>query len=144
MNEQRGGYGNFLGAELEGKAHIYWFELQKEIQPLLDRLENVSYGEELTSIGVISTILKKETWERGWEKEKKYYSKKRKEADIRLRIDYNKFVRAKKEERRKIYIEHILESVRVAGEKAKGNFNVEGLITDIKNILYEENPVQKE
>lgn len=125
----------FLSAELEGKAGTYWSELEREIQPLLNKLESVSYGEELIYIGIISTILKKENLEGGWKTEKKYYNKKLKEADIRLRIDYDEFVKAKQKERKKMYIDHILESIRIAGEKAKGDFKIEKLLEDVKRIL---------
>lgn len=90
----------FLGAEIEGPATSKWFDLQKEFSELLGELKDESYGDSLTSIGIISILMHPEYFEGEGYKERRYYSRKNKEADIRLRINYTDFVNANKEIRK--------------------------------------------
>ena len=78
--------------------------------------------------------MRDEIFENGW-KERRYFSRENKDADIRLRIDYKKFVRAKEKERKKIYMDHVLEVIRIAGTKAGKEFDTERLLSDVKNVL---------
>lgn len=125
----------FLGAEIEGPATSKWFELQKEFSTLLLGIRDVDYGTALTSIGIISIIMRPMFFEEGGYPERRYYSRKKREADIRLRLNYQAFVTADIATRRKIYVAHILESVRIAGEKAGNEFDFERLIFDIELLL---------
>ena len=125
----------FLSAETEGPAASKWFVLQKEFTPLLKSLSEKSYGEDLTSIGIISILLRDKYLGDDWHRERKYYSKKNKEADIRLKMDYQKFLRASPEDARKMYIEHILDSISIAGKKAGKGFNLEHLLSDVREVL---------
>ena len=76
----------FLGAEIEGPATSKWFDLQKEFSELLGELKDENYGDSLTSIGIITILMHPEFFEGEGYKERRYYSRKNKEADIRLRI----------------------------------------------------------
>lgn len=125
----------FLSAEIEGPVTSKWFLLQKEFTPLLKTLESKNYGETLTSIGIITILLRDKYLEDGGYKERRYYSKKNKEADIRLRINYYAFLKASDEEARKIYVDHILQSIRIAGVKAGKGFDLERLIADVQELL---------
>ena len=125
----------FLSAETEGPAANKWFLLQKEFTPLLQSLNEKTYGETLNSIGIISILLRNKYLEDGWHKERKYYSKKNKEADIRIKMDYQKFLRANNAEARKMYVDHILESISIAGQKAGNDFNLEQLLLDVQKVL---------
>ena len=125
----------FLSAEIEGPVTSKWFLLQKEFTPLLKTLESKKFGETLTSIGIITILLRDKYLEDGGYKERRYYSKKNKEADIRLRINYYAFLKASDEEARKIYIDHILQSIRIAGVKAGKGFDLERLIADVQELL---------
>ena len=125
----------FLSAETEGPAASKWFALQKEFMPLLKTLEQNDYGESLISIGIISILLREKYLEDGWHKERKYYSKKNRDADIRLKIDYAAFLRADEESTRNMFIEHILESISIAGKKAGKEFDVDRLLSDVRNLL---------
>ena len=125
----------FLSAEIEGRAESKWFILQKEFSEKLKKLSEYNYGDNLTSIAIISIIMREEFFEDWAYKERKYYSKKNKEADIRLRINYKKFIIAKEDERRKIYFDHILESIRIAGEKAGSDFRLDNLLSDVNYLL---------
>ena len=124
-----------LGAETEGPAASKWFELQKEFTPLLFRLENNNYGMSLDEIHIISIIMRPNFFTDGAYQERKYYSKKTKSADIRLRINYIDFWRATNNERREIYITHILQSISIAGLKAGNSFKLDLLLSDVKRIL---------
>jgi len=124
-----------LGAETEGPAAGRWFELQKEFTALLSILENNDYGMGLDEIHIISIIMRQSFFTDGGYKERKYYSKKTKSADIRLRIDYMDFWRATNSKCREIYLAHILQSISIAGLKAGNSFKLDLLLSDVKRIL---------
>ena len=133
----------FLGAELEGAAGNKWFVLQKEFNKKLLSLDNKNYGDELIHIGIISIIMREEFFVDGAYKERRHINRKTKTTDIRLRIDYNKFVKSSNETRRQLYIEHITEAIRISGEKAGKTFETERLIEDVL-VLLNENQNQSE
>ncbi len=99
-------------------------------------LENVNnYGTEFRSIGIIPTCFSDETWELiGW-KERKQIWRKKKEADIRLRMDYYQFKRSNPESKRLLFIDIIIKSLKIVQERSKGDFKGEQLINDILNAL---------
>lgn len=125
----------FLGAEIEGPATSKWFDLQKEFSKLLGELKDENYGDSLTSIGIITILMHPEYFEGEGYKERRYYSRKNKEADIRLRINYTDFVNASKEIRKGIYISHILEAITIAGNKAGDGFDLNRLLFDVQRLL---------
>ena len=125
----------FLGAEIEGPATSKWFDLQKEFSELLGELKDENYGDSLTSIGIISILMHPEYFEGEGYKERRYYSRKNKEADIRLRINYTDFVNANNETRKGIYISHILEAITIAGNKAGDGFDLNRLLFDVQRLL---------
>ena len=125
----------FLGAEIEGPATSKWFDLQKEFSVLLGELKDENYGDSLTSIGIISILMHPEYFEGEGYKERRYYSRKNKEADIRLRINYTDFVNSNNETRKGIYISHILEAITIAGNKAGDGFDLNRLLFDVQRLL---------
>ena len=125
----------FLGAEIEGPATSKWFDLQKEFSGLLGELKDENYGDSLTSIGIISILMHPEYFEGEGYKERRYYPRKNKEADIRLQINYTDFVNANKETRKGIYISHILEAITIAGNKAGDGFDLNRLLFDVQRLL---------
>lgn len=125
----------FLGAETEGAAAGKWFELQKTLTPLLNCLRDVDYGKDLTSIGIITILMRDSFFEDGGYPERRYYNSRKKEADIRLRMDYHSFNKATSEQRKAIYIQHIIRCIETAGEKVSGDFDADRLIRDVKNLL---------
>ena len=124
-----------LSTESEAPASGYWLTLYKEINPLLQELQTKTYGEELTSIAIISIILRDERFEGGGYPERRYFSHKRKEADIRLRIDFNQFIRARPDERRRMYTLHILESIMQLRTRVSKEYRFDELISDVSNLL---------
>lgn len=127
----------FLSAEIEGPATSKWFELQKIFSKRLSCISNVNYGNSLTSISIISIIMRDDFFEQGGYKERKYYNKARADADIRLRLDYFSFLKGNDEARKRIYIDHILAAINIAGQKAGKNFNLNRLVNDVTHILEE-------
>lgn len=125
----------FLGAEIEGPASAKWFELQKEFSVSLNAIKEMDYGPTLRSIGIVSIIMRPQFFEDGGYTERRYYSRKKCEADIRLRLNYHDFTFSDYDARRGMYISHILEAVHIAGEKAGCDFDLEKLLFDIKHIL---------
>lgn len=125
----------FLGAETDSLAGSKWFVIQKEFSPLLRSLINNDYGENLKNISIISILLSDKYLEDGGYRERKYYSRKEKSADIRLRLDHKKFIRANEMERREMYFNHILLAIRIAGEKAGPKFDLERLLSDVNAVL---------
>lgn len=125
----------FLSAEIEGPVTSKWFELQKNFTEKLLQLNNRSYGDCLNSIGIISIILREDFFIEGGYKERKYYSFKKKEADIRLRIDYKEFSKGDDAKRKEMYILHILEAIKIAGNRAGKEFDVSSLLFDVEKML---------
>ena len=125
----------FLGAELYGKAQSRWFQLQKEFSERFKKLEFNEYGSELDNISIISIIMPDDFFADGAYKERKYFNRKDKAMDIRLRIDYKSFVSCNKTVSRKIYIDHILCAFDVVANKVGPDFQAQKLLADVKNIL---------
>ena len=99
-------------------------------------LEDIdNYGTEFRIISIIPTCLDDHTWEiLGWKERKQIWRKKR-EADIRLRMDYYRFVKETAENQRLIFIDIIVKSIKVVQEKSKGDFRGDELIADILKTL---------
>lgn len=125
----------FLSAETTAPASTYWFALRAQVYPELLKLENRFYGQGLTKVGIISIILPDHFFEDGGYRERRLYSQKNKEADIRIRLDYNSFIRAKPIERKKMYINHIICSLKSIEQKLDKNFEFEKMIADISEVL---------
>ncbi len=99
----------------------------------LEDLEN--YGTEFRSIAIIPTCVDDNFWETlGW-KERKWVSRKKKEADVRLRMDYNRFMNETVENKRLLFVDIIIKSIRIVQSAARGDFEGERLIEDILRIL---------
>lgn len=71
----------------------------------------------------------------GFFKERKLFKRKSKEADFRLRIDYETFLSADYATRKILIIRNIFQSIRILGEKAKSDFNAIKLEKDILQIF---------
>lgn len=84
--------------------------------------------------GIGFTHVKNDDYEGGY-KERKLYKRKTKEADIRLRIDYNEFIHASEEERLNIYNNHIVQSIRTLQKKLGPDFDYSKLEEDVKQAL---------
>jgi hypothetical protein len=101
-----------------------------------DDLPNVdNYGSEFREIAIIPSCVSLSTWEAlGW-KERQYVWRKKREADIRLRMDYERFVSETPENKRLLFVDIIIKSIKVLQTKSKGDFRGDALIADILNAL---------
>ena len=99
-------------------------------------LEDIdNYGTEFRLIAVIPTCLDDQFWEASGWKERKLIWRKKKEADIRLRMDYYRFMRETPENQRLMFIDIIVKSIQAVQEKSKGDFRGNELIADILKTL---------
>lgn len=111
----------------------------RELSFVTDReahLEDVNnYGTEFRLIAIIPTCVDDGFWNAlGW-KERKQIWRKKKEADIRLRMDYDRFVQETPENQRLMFIDIIVRSIQVVQEKSKDDFRGDELIADILKAL---------
>ena len=121
-----------------GLADIMW-DTKCQLKFVTDKdagLVNINnYGTEFVSIGIIPSCLsQKFTDALGW-KERKQIWRKKKEADIRLFMDYERFIKEPPEIKRLMYIDIIIKSIMVVQEKSQGDFKGKELIKDILKAL---------
>lgn len=89
------------------------------------------YGTEFDSITIIPTCVDDRIWHAlGW-KERILIRRKAREADIRLRIDYDQFVNSDEDGKREIFINVLIESIKAIQIRSKGDFNGDALIEDV-------------
>ena len=96
----------YLSSETEGRADSLLLPIRNIVDSLLDDIRKNEYGSALTSVGVFAIIMKEEMYDSGGYCERQYYSKVRKEADIRLRLNYKSFCNAEPEKRVELYKQH--------------------------------------
>ena len=125
----------FLSAEVYGAAYSRWRPLRIQAEKQLETLRDKDYGDELKSIAIISIIVPTSFYDEGGYQERKLYKRKTKEADNRLRIDYNEFIHASEEERLNIYYNHIVQSIRTLQKKLGPDFDYSKLEEDVKQAL---------
>lgn len=101
-----------------------------------DNLENDNkYGSEFREIAIIPSCMNEEFWETtGWKERKRIWHKK-KEADIRLRMDYDRFINETIENKRLLFIDVIVRSIQVVQAYSKEDFSGYELIKDILSAL---------
>lgn len=99
-------------------------------------LENANnYGTEFKELAIIPSCMDDTFWQAtGW-KERKQIWRKKGEADIRLRMDYDKFITSTPENKYLMFVDTIIKSIQVVQERSKGDFNGDKLITDILSEL---------
>lgn len=108
-------------------------EMNKKLKSFIEADENDdTYGAEFKSIGIITMILSDDLADTP---ERKLISRKKKEADIRLKIDYYKFVNSNADTQFFLYLKNIIESIKVVNEKKKEDFNGDKLIEDILSVF---------
>ncbi|EEL18332.1 hypothetical protein bcere0016_10390 [Bacillus cereus 95/8201] len=127
----------FLSGELEGDIAEEFINIISEIGSELEGLNSNDYGSEVEEIAIIPIVAKitPEYEDAGFFKERKLFKRKSKEADFRLRIDYETFLSADYATRKILIIRNIIQSIRILGEKAKFDFNAIKLEQDILQIF---------
>ena len=99
--------------------------------PSLDLEDKNNYGTEFRQISIIPSCMEDSYWNGlGW-KERKQIWRKKQEADIRLRMDYEHFITETPDNQRLMFIDIIIKSIRVVQERAKGDFMGDKLIEDV-------------
>lgn len=128
----------FMSSESDGRyddfeepLRIISNEIEDTIKPFI---EERSYGEDVTDISIISVIIKPDLAKEGWFKERVLFKRKAKDADLRLRIDYDKFVKGNDETKRLLLIDNIMKSIEKLSVKTK-DFDSKKLQEDILSIL---------
>ncbi len=127
----------FLSGETSFKANEPFrrllMEMNKTLKSFIEADENDdTYGAEFRSIGIITMILSEDL---NNTPERKFINRKKKEADIRLKIDYNKFVNSDTNIQLLLYLKNIIESIQVVDDNKKEDFNGEKLIEDILSMF---------
>lgn len=109
--------------------------MQKEIEKKLDCLSGKSYGDELVDIGIISICMPEYFYGADAFPERRLFQRAQKSADIHLKIDYKAFKRGPDEKRKKIYSEHVIQSIETLRKKVSKQYAFDGLIYDVKQLL---------
>ena len=128
----------YLSSETEGRADSLLLPIRNMVDSLLDDIRKNEYGSALTSVGVFAIIMKEEMYDSGGYCERQYYSKVRKEADIRLRLNYKSFCNAEAEKRVELYKQHVSRALEIAANKAKiadPEFQRDKLICDVRQAF---------
>ncbi|HDR4866758.1 TPA: dihydrolipoamide succinyltransferase [Bacillus cereus] len=127
----------FLSGELEGDIAEEFINIISEIGSDLEKLNSNNYGSEVEEIAIIPIVVNitPEYEDAGFHKERKLFKRKSKEADFRLRIDYEAFLSADYATRKILIIGNIVQSIRLLGEKATSDFNAIKLEQDILQVF---------
>lgn len=124
-----------ITAEIDSQVRNDFQTIRKEILEKIRPLEDKEYGLDKISIIPIIANITPELEEAGFFKERKLIKKKEKLADIRLRIDFNKFKDGDMKTKKNLIIRNIIESIQVIGAKMKKEFNAEMFERDILSFL---------
>ena len=121
-------YDNF-----EESLRVIRNEIENTIKPVVEKRD---YGKDVQLLAVIPIIIKfdQQMEDEGWFKERVLYKKKSKETDIRLRIDYVKFVKGNDNTKRLLLIDNIIKSIDRIVPKTK-DFDHKTLKEDILSVL---------
>lgn len=110
-------------------------EILHEVSERLAFVAGEYYGTEFCLVAIIPTCVDDAYWNAlGWKERVQVWRKKR-EADIRLRMDYARFVGESYENKRLMFIQIIVASVQALQERSKGDFKGDLLIRDILKAL---------
>jgi len=122
-----------MSGEIDSGAYDSFSQISNEIEARIKNLESNEYGTEIDSLGIIPIIvnLTPDLENAGFFKERMLFSHKKKEADYRLRIDYNRFINSDNRMKKLLIIKNIIDSIRLLGKKAKKDFNAKKLEDDI-------------
>jgi hypothetical protein len=130
-----------ISVEAQNAFEIGLGEILREVNESIKSINDNSlvseskYGNEFVSIGIIPSCMEEKMWTAlGW-KEKKLIKRTKREADIRIRMDYDRFIRESPSNKRLIFIKTIVESLKIVQEKSKFDFKGEELINDILFLL---------
>lgn len=118
---------------------VIFYDVKKQLSFITNKENNLqdvdNYGNEFREIAIIPTCVEPSTWEGlGW-KERNYVWRKKREADVRLRMDYERFASETPENKRLLFVDVIVKSIKALQTKSKGDFRGDALIADILDAL---------
>ena len=129
-----------MSAEVDVSIHDVFSKFQNQIKKKLQELLAQNYDSNaIEKIAIIPTIMSPK-FAGFLTKERKLFSWKRKTADIRLKIDYQKFIEADDEEKKQLILQNILEAIRIVKAKVKKGFDGDRLEADIKKLFSIKSP----
>ena len=101
-----------------------------------EALENNNYyGTEFREIAIIPSCMDDGFWNAlGWKERAKVWRKKG-EADIRLRMNYERYMKETQKNQTLMFYDIIIKSIQVVQAKSKGDFRGDKLIEDILSAL---------
>ena len=110
--------------------------LSNEIEELLSNKTTDYYGNDITTLCIISTCVSTEFLNDSNWKERVRYSRKDGSTDIRLNINYDKLLSSSKDEQFELYFNNIVDSIRKFNSKyPKLDFQADKLTDDISEIF---------
>lgn len=110
-------------------------EFEEKLNRIIMSKDCGYYGNEFEELAIIPTCMDDDFWcGLGW-KEKVTISRKKKEAEARLRIDFDKYINSSTDYKRVLFAENIITSLEKIDEKAKNDFNKERLIASVYEVL---------
>lgn len=130
----------FLSSESDIFADSIISPLRKQLSNKIDELLSSKttdyYGNDITTLCIISTCVSAEFLNESNWKERVRYSKKDGSTDIRLNINYDKLLSSSKDEQFELYFNNIVDSIRKFNSKyPQLDFQADKLIDDITKIF---------
>lgn len=130
----------FIGSESDVHADKILSPIRKQLSIEIDKLLSSKstnyYGNDITTLCIISTCVSTEFLNDSNWKERVRYSKKDGSTDIRLSINYDKLLSSSKDEQIELYFNNIVDSIRKLKSKyPKLDFQADKLIYDITQIF---------
>jgi len=125
-----------MSGEIDAIIADIYREIRNEIESEIKILEEHDYGSEIESIGIVPIIvnLTPELERARFFRERNLFSKKNKDADYRLGIDYDTFVNGNNQTNKLLIIKNIIDSIRHLSKKTK-NFKAKKLENDILDLF---------
>jgi hypothetical protein len=130
----------FMSSESDSRYDNFGESLRKvrnDIErQVINALGGNDYGKDVESLGIIPIIIKfdEQMEKEGWFKERVLFKRKQRDADLRLRINYDKFVKGNDDKKKLLLIDNIIKCIEALSKKAK-DFNAEKLIADILSLF---------
>lgn len=130
----------YISAEVYKTVDRQLLSAQNPIeQKMKSSFKDKNYGKGVEYWGYISIVNPPKFYDAGFLIEIKKYSKKKKEVEFRLRIDYDRMLKADEKEAFRLVCNSILRSVDIAENELKINdFDFQSFRTDLQTLFRKE------
>ena len=125
----------FLSCEAQSGGAGLLMHYHRLTETRLNTLSDYNYGQELTNIAIITIFVPEDLYEDGSWRERKLFQHKSHCADLRLRLNYRKFLSASPDDRAVLYCVHILDSIETLRKKVSHDFRFDDLLHDVQTLL---------